>query len=269
MQKSIVKRKLADGGLVLVPKVCFMDPNIVEMLGLLGFDSVWICNEYKAIDPTTLENMVRAGRAAGIECVVRTGANSGDDFSRFLSMGANGLMIPHVKTVKQARRVVSRVKYPPVGRRELENINADGDYGLLPLDEYLMAANRETLIVLQIEDMKAVGRVDEIAEVEGVDVLFVGPGDLSLSLGVPGQYNHPKVIKAVRRVVKACEANGLVCGTPAINPEHCKFLIDQGVRYLTDGSDWRVLLGGFQQSKKDYAKLGFSFRPNGAGIDGR
>ena len=264
MQKSIVKRKLADGRLVLVPKVCFMDPNIVEMLGRLGFDSVWICNEYKAIDPTTLENMVRAGRAAGIECVIRTGVNSGDDFSRFLSMGANGLMIPHVKTAKQARRIVCRVKYPPLGKRELENINADGDYGLLPLDDYLKAANRETLIVLQIEDMKSVKWVDEIAEVKGVDVLFVGPGDLALSLGVPGECSHPKVIKAIRRVVKACEANALVCGTPAINPEHCRFLIDQGVRYLTDGSDWRVLLAGFQQSKKDYAKLGFLFRPSGA-----
>lgn len=263
MQKSIVKRKLADGGLVLVPKVCFMDPNIVEMLGLLGFDSVWICNEYKAIDPTTLENMVRAGRAAGIECVIRTGVNSCDDFARFLAMGANGLMIPHVQTAKKARQIIRRVKYPPLGERELENINADADYGLMPLEDYLNAANRETLIVLQIEDMKSLKRVDEIAEVEGVDVLFVGPGDLALSLGVPGQYKHPKVIKAVRRVVKACEANGLVCGTPAINPEHCKFLIDQGVRYLTDGSDWRVLLGGFQQSKKDYAKLGFSFRTNG------
>ena len=262
MQKSIVKRKLADGGMVLVPKVCFMDPNIVEMLGLLGFDSVWICNEYKAIDPSTLENMVRAGRAAGIECVIRTGVDSEDDYSRFLSMGANGLMIPHVKTAKKARRVVRRVKYPPLGRRELENINADADYGLMPLDDYLRTANRETLVVLQIEDMKSVNRVDEIAEVEGVDVLFVGPSDLALSLGVPGEYRHKKVLKAVRRVVKACEANGIVCGTPAINPEHCKYLIDQGVRYLTDGSDWRVLLAGFKQSKKDYAKLGFCFQPN-------
>ena len=228
MQKSLVKQKLAEGQLVLVPKVCFMDPNIVEMMGLLGFDCIWICNEYKAIDPTTLENMVRAGRATGTECVIRTGANSFDDLARFLSMGANGLMIPHVQTAEHARRAVDRIKYPPLGHRELEDVNADADYGLMPLDEYLKAANDETVVVVQIEDMEAADNVEEIAEVAGIDVLFVGPADLALSLGVPGQVRHPKVLEVIRRVVRACEANHLVCGTPALDPEHCQLLIGQG-----------------------------------------
>jgi 2-keto-3-deoxy-L-rhamnonate aldolase RhmA len=260
MQKSIVKEKLAAGRLVLVPKICFMDPNIVETLGLFGFDCAWICNEYKAIDPTVLENMVRAGRASGIECIIRTGVNSFDDFSRFLAMGANGLMIPHVQTPQHARRAVDGIKYPPLGHRELEDINADANFGLMPLNEYLKAANDETVIVVQIEDMEAIERVEEIAEVQGIDVLFVGPADLALNLGVPGQCKHPKVLDAIRRVIKACEARNLVCGTPAIDPEHCKRLIDEGVRYLTDGSDWRMLTDGFRRTKETFGKLGFSFR---------
>lgn len=261
MQTSIVKKKLAEGKPVLVPKVCYLDPNIVEMLGLLGFDSVWLCTEYRAIDPSMLENLVRAGRAAGIECVVRTGMNGLDDLARFLSMGANGIMVPHVRTVEQARRAVERIKYPPIGRRELENIYADADFGLMPLDEYLKAANQQTLVVIQLEDMQAIEQADEIAQVEGVDVLFIGPSDLALALGVPGQHKHPEVIRAIRSVVKVCQAKGLVCGTPALDPNHCRFLIDEGVRYFTDGSDWRLLLQGFRQSKDIFGPLGFTFQP--------
>jgi 4-hydroxy-2-oxoheptanedioate aldolase len=261
MQTSVVKRTLAEGKPVLVPKVCYTDPNIIEMLGLLGFDSVWLCNEYRAITPSTLEHLVRAGRAAGIECIIRTGINSHDDLARFLCMGANGLMVPHVRTADQARRAVERIKYPPLGCRELEDIHADADFGLMPLDEYLRAANDQTLIVVQLEDIDAVERADEIAQVDGVDVLFVGPGDLALALGVPGQCKHPEVVRAIRSVVQVCRARGRVCGTPALDPDHCRFLLDEGVRYFTDGSDWRLLLAGFRQVKEVFGPVGFAFRP--------
>ncbi|HBO42541.1 MAG TPA: hypothetical protein DD670_01120 [Planctomycetaceae bacterium] len=260
MQTSIVKKKLAEGKPVLVPKVCYLDPGIVEMLGLLGFDSVWLCNEYRAIDSSKMEHLVRAGRAAHIECVVRIGAGGLDDAVRFLGMGANGIMIPHVQSVDQARLAVDRLKYPPVGHRELENINADADFGLMPLDEYLRAANEETLLVVQLEDAAAIERADEFAQIEGIDVLFVGPADLSLALGVPGQLKHPKVVEAIRHVVAACQKHGCVCGTPALDVEHCRSLTDAGVRYFTDGSDWRHLIGGFRQTKQDFGQIGFHFR---------
>jgi 4-hydroxy-2-oxoheptanedioate aldolase len=261
MQTSLVKKKLAQGKPVLVPKVCYVDPNIVEMLGLLGFDSVWLCNEYRAICPATLEGMIRAGRAAGIECIVRTGMNSLDDLARFLGMGANGIMVPHARSVKQVRRAVNRIKYPPIGRRELECINVDADFGMMPLEEYLQHANEETLVVVQLEDAEAIENAEEFAQVEGVDVLFVGPGDLALALGVPGQQKHPKVVQAIRHVVQVCRDHGRVCGTPALDPDHCRFLIDEGVQYFTDGSDWRLLLAGFRRTKKDFGNIGFSFRP--------
>jgi len=260
VRQSTVKRKLKAGQQVLVPKVCYLDPNLVEMLGLLGFDCVWICSEYKAICPTTMENMIRASRAAGMDCVIRTGSNGIDDYARFLSMGANGLMIPHVPNPIQAREVIAHAKYPPLGNRELENVNVDADFGLMPLQEYLATANEETFIVVQIEDVQSVDRVEEIAGVEGIDVLFVGPADLSLSMGIPGQTRHAKVLEAIRRVAKACEANGIACGAPAINPEHCELLLHEGVRYLTGGSDWRILLRGFREMRHQYGQLGFTFR---------
>ncbi|MBN2022205.1 MAG: hypothetical protein JW809_05380 [Pirellulales bacterium] len=261
MQPSIVKKKLAQGKPVLVPKVCYLDPHIVELLGLLGFDSVWLCNEHRAITPSMMEHLVRAGRAAGVECVVRTGVNGLDDVARLLGMGVNGIMVPHVETVEQARRAVARVKYPPLGARELEAINADADFGLAPLEEYLRKANEETLVVVQLENPEAIEQAEEIAQIGGIDVLFVGPSDLALSLGVPGQHKHPDVVRAIRSVVRACESRGPVCGTPALDAEHCRFLLDEGVRYFTDGSDWSLLVSGFRRVKETFGNVGFSFRP--------
>jgi 4-hydroxy-2-oxoheptanedioate aldolase len=261
VQTSIVKRKLADGKPVLVPKVCYLDPAIVELLGLLGFDSVWLCNEYRAIDASVMEHLVRAGRAAGIECVVRIGMNGLDDIARLLGMGVGGIMVPHVSTPDQARRAVSRIKYPPLGHRGLENVHADADFGLAPLGEYLHQANDETLLVVQLEDKQALRQADEIAQIEGIDVLFVGPADLSLALGVPGQLKHPQVVRAIRSVARVCETHGRACGTPALDFDHCRLLLDAGVRYLTDSSDWHMLVSGFRQVKQDFANLGFTFRP--------
>ena len=243
-----------------MPKVCFVDPNIVEMLGRMGFDGIWICTEYKAISPDTLENMVRACRTAGVDCIVRTGVQSTDDLPRFLSMGVNGLMIPHVEDPESIRRVIDRVKFPPLGHRELEAVNADADFGLMPLEDYLRFANDNTFVVAQLESIEAMDRAEEIASIEGVDVVFVGPGDLALSMGIPGQVKHPRIVEAIKRVVQACQPTSAVCGTQAITPEHCRRLIDEGVTFFGDGSDWRALLLTFQKCKEIYGKLGFSFQ---------
>jgi len=260
MQKSIVKRKLKNGQPVLIPKVCFTDPSIVEMLGLLGFDAIWICNEYRPINPSTLEGFVRAARAGGADTLIRIGSNSYDDIVRMLCMGATGLMVPHVGTPEQVRQVVSRAKFPPLGNRELEPIYADGDFGLTSLEEYIEQANDETFIVIQIEDVGALGRVEDMAAIKGIDVLFVGSADLALNMGIPGQVRDQKVLEAIRRVVRACRGRGIHCGAPACDPEHCKRLLDEGVRFLTDSSDWRTLVSGFRQVKETYGKLGLSFR---------
>ena len=260
MQKSIIKRKLRQGELVLMPKVCFVDPSIVEMLGRMGFDGIWICTEYKAIDPSTMDNMVRACRAAGVDCIIRTGVHSDDDLPRLLSMGANGLMIPHVENPESIRRVIARIKFPPLGQRELETVNADADFGLMPLGDYLQFANDETFVIAQVESVEAIEHAEEIASIEGVDVVFVGPGDLSLNMGIPGQVKHARVVEAIKRVVQACKSTNAVCGTQAISQEHCRMLVNEGVKFFGDGSDWRALLVTFQAHIEAYGKLGFSFQ---------
>ncbi|MGD9127981.1 MAG: aldolase/citrate lyase family protein [Planctomycetia bacterium] len=260
IRKSIIKQKLAAGENVLATKIGFNDANLVEMVSMMGFDAIWLCNEYRPINPTTLEDMVRAARTGGADSIVRIGRNCHDIVPLVLSMGANGIMVPRVQTAKQAKKVIDRIKFPPQGKRDFEHIGADADLGLMPSLDFLRESNDQSVVILQIEDKKGMKNLDEIAEVEGIDVLFFGPGDFSLDYGIPCQPKHSKVIKAIDRVVKACEENGLACATPAIDSEHGKFLLDRGVRMLADGSDWGLLVKGFRNIRETYRDIGFRFR---------
>jgi len=259
MRDSIVKKKLRGGEPVFVVKTVFCVPDIVELMGIFGLDCVWICNEHLGIDPSGLREMLRAARAGQIDTVVRTGETSLDDCIRFLEMGATGLMIPHVKTAVQAQEIVERVKFPPLGKRGYDGVSADADFGTLPMTEYLRRSNEQTFLVVQIEDVSAIGQIEEIARVPGVDVVFVGPADLSLDMGIPGQIKDPRILEVVQRVVRACDGNGAVCGTWGGEPEYARRLLDMGVQYFTGLSDNGVLRKGLESFKTHFKPAGFSF----------
>ena len=260
MNNSIIKRKLRNGEPVLVNKICFFNADLVELIGKMGFDCLWICNEHAPIDAALLKDMIRAGRAGGMDCMVRTGASSYDDFIRFLEVGAHGLMIPHLRDAEHAREIVRLAKFPPIGERGIDGVSADADFGLLQTEEYLKQANAETFIVLQIENIHVLDNIEEIAEVEGIDVLFVGPADLSLSMGIPGQVKHPKILKTIERVVKACEGKSVVCGTPHLDAEYCRQLMNMGVKFFTGTSDSSLIRTGFAKQKSILHDVGFTFR---------
>ncbi len=259
MKKSIVKQKLKSNQPALVNKICFSNADLAELIGLMGFDCLWICTEHTSIDASLLKDMIRAGRATGMDCLMRTGQDSYDDFIRFFEMGANGLMIPHLCDAEHAKEIVRRAKFPPIGERGIDGISADADFGLLPTEEYIKQANDQTFIVVQIENKHTLENIESIAKVEGIDVLFVGPADLSLSLGIPDQVKHPKILEIIERVVKACEGTSAVCGTPYIDPEHCKKLMDIGVKFFTGTSDSGILRKGFANFKNDLKNIGFTF----------
>ncbi len=260
MKKSVVKQKLQSGEPVLVNKICFSNADMAELIGLMGFDCLWICTEHTQIDASLLKDMIRAARVSGMDCMIRIGQNSYDDIMRFLEMGANGVMIPHLQDAEHAQEIVRRAKFPPIGERGIDGISADAEFGLMPIEEYVKQANDETFIVVQIENRHTLENIESIAKIEGIDVLFVGPADLSLSLGIAGKVKHPKIFEVIERVVRACEGTSSVCGTPYIDKEYCKKLMDIGVKFFTGISDNRVIREGFGNFKNEIKELGFGFR---------
>lgn len=265
MNPSVVKRKLNAGEPVLAAKVNFMSPAIVEMMGMMGYDCLWLGNEHLSADISRIDHMITAARAAGMDTMLRRNMAGYHELLQPLELGAHGFMIPRVRDLSYLRQVVDMVKFPPVGHRGLDGVNADADFGLKPLDEYLAWANEQTFIVAQIEDASALELVEEVASMPGVDVVFVGHGDLALSLGIPGQLREGRILEAIRRVGRACVAHGKAAGIPSRSPDDAAELMDQGYRFFTMGADYGFVKNGLLAARDAYRRVGFTFRTSAGG----
>src|SRR5246127_528714 len=204
MKENRVKRILSGGGLALGTHVGGLaDPQIVELIGLAGFDAAFIDMEHTTFDLHDVQLAVMAAERVGITPIVRTPGFDPAFILRLLDMGVQGIQVPHVSSVETARAAVKAVRYPPQGDRGMAAGSRAAEYGKIPLVEHMAQSNREILLACMIEDMAAVERIDEIAAVNGVDLLAVGPSDLSRSLGVSGQPDHPRLVAAIERVREA------------------------------------------------------------------
>lgn len=193
--------RLRDRDPVLGLIVKMPNPALVEQARYLGFDLVVIDTEHGAGDDLLLEHHLRAAGSAGIDALVRVGSNSPLDILRALDAGAAGVIVPHVADAAAAGEAVASAHYPPRGRRGLAVSTRGGRYGDEPIDEYLARVAAQTVVVVQVEDEAGVRNAAEVVATPGVDGVWVGPGDLSASLGFPGQGDHPRVRAAVEQVV--------------------------------------------------------------------
>ena len=206
MRENRVKRILREGGLALGTHVGGIpDPQIVEIIGLAGFDAAFIDMEHTSFDLHDVQAMVMAAEHVGITPIVRTPGFDPAFILRLLDMGVQGIQVPHVQNAETAREAVNAVRYPPQGERGMAAGSRAAEFGRIPLVEHMAQSNREILLACMIEDMEAVERIDEIAAVEGVDLLAVGPSDLSRSLGVSGTPDHPRLVAAIDRVRDAAK----------------------------------------------------------------
>lgn len=232
MRENKLKRMFREKRLAVGASAPFYTPEAVEFLGLLGFDFVFIDGEHGPLSPDLCQAMVRAAELTGIEPVVRVPSGDPWVILSYLEVGALTVQVPHVNSADEAKRVVDAVKYPPVGNRGAGSTTRAAQYGLrLGAADYFAAANEQTLAIPMIEEPAGVENVKEIVRVPGLEALFIGSGDLALTMGFPGQRTHPPVLRAIERVRDAALAAGVpvggVGGTAAANNELAK----QGYRF--------------------------------------
>jgi len=214
----------------------------LDALRTAGFDWFMIDTEHAQVNPETLAAMTALLGASGVAPYVRVGDVDQYLIKQALDAGAWGILVPLVGTAEQARRVVSYAKYPPQGVRGAAAAAASR-YGK-ELAQYLRSANETTVVGVQIETEEGLRNVEEIAAVDGVDLLFVGPQDLTLNLGLLDARTHPKVREAMRRVVEAAEKHGKTAGTLVVTPEEKHAAVEIGFRFISLASDVRFLLQG-------------------------
>ncbi len=227
-----MKAKMYAGEPAIGVQVSFFAPQIVEMLGLLGIDWVMLDCEHGSLSDESVEIMAMAALASGTTPIARPRANRPEYILRVLDAGCLGVQVPHVNTADEARAVVESVKYAPLGKRGIAAPRAAG-YGALAggRKEYIEWSNRETLVCVQIEEVEALRNLDQILKVEGIDVFFIGPSDLSQSMGYGDNPGHPEVLKAIQDGFKKILGVGKLAGISG-NDESLKRYADMGVRYL-------------------------------------
>lgn len=252
-----IKARLAEGKVVRVFSLgALIDPRIVEMVALRGgFDAIWMDHEHSGITLEAVENTARAVRAAGLDSFVRLAPTDYASVMRFLEVGAGGIMAAQVRTAEEAERVVTWAKFAPRGRRGLSGGNVDGDYGLIPMAEYTARCNRETFVAIQIENAEALDDLEAIARVPDVDLLFVGPADLSQALGVTGQFDHPRLLEAIERIAKVCAGSGVAWGTVALGRESARWMADRGCRLFELASGVGSIHLGIQAVQARYEEF--------------
>ncbi|MCH2212097.1 MAG: aldolase/citrate lyase family protein [Fuerstiella sp.] len=232
MNVNTTKRKLEAGELVIGSFVYVPSARLTEIVGLLGFDFVVIDMEHGPVDIGMAEDMVRAAEYAEVTPIIRVSHNTGHLILRALDVGALGIHVPEISQVDEAKDMVASSKYGPQGHRGLAGVRASG-YGLKgSMPEYTAAANRETMVIAHIEHIDAANNLDQLLEVEGIDVYYVGPVDLSNSLGVPGKAKDPKVVNCVEDCIKRIVAAGKIAGCIAADVDAARRYTDLGVRYL-------------------------------------
>ena len=232
MIRNRLKEKILAGEPAFGVSVMFPSPQIVEMVGKLGYDWVMIDCEHGSTSPESIEMMALAAETTGITPIARPWTNSAEAILRVMDRGAMGVQVPHVNTADDAKRAVEAVKYYPQGNRGLAAGSRPAEYGFgLSMADYVEEANRETLVCVQLEEEEAIRNVDEILKVEGVDVFFVGPSDLSQSMGYPGRSNVPEVRQAMDDAFAKIVAAGKAAGS-AGNAQATLNYLDKGVLYL-------------------------------------
>lgn len=255
MRKSAVKAKLRKKQPVIGVACHFTDPSVYELTSSVGFDFIWMDLEHHATSVETANHQIRAARIGTSDVMCRPAKGEFMRMGRMLEAGAHGIMYPRCESATEAREVVRWCKFAPLGTRGFDGGNPDMPYCTMNPAEYIRMANEETWIVIQIEDEQALNNVDEIAAVEGVDIIMLGPADYSILGGFPCQFDHPKIDEALSRIAAAANRHGKAWGTPGINLPRVKQLLDRGAMWTTIGCDLIWVKNGLEQAKRDVAAL--------------
>jgi 4-hydroxy-2-oxoheptanedioate aldolase len=224
-------------------------PAVPELLGGLGIDYVCIDQEHSAMGPETVQALVAGAALGGTAAVVRVADATPHHLAAALDAGAAGVLVPRVSSAETARDVVRWSRYPPAGERGLGPGRAAGYGRTIP--ELLARANEEVLVAVQIETRAARDALDEILAVDGVDLVFVGPGDLSASLGLEGGLGDPRLREIVADVLARARAAGRLTGVFALDAASAAGWRADGVHLLLVGSDLGFLAGGVERAWRD------------------
>ncbi len=257
MLAETIKEKLADKKISIGTWMTMAHPSVAEILAMAGYDWVVMDTEHSAVDVSEVLQMLIAIEHRGAVPLVRLAGIDPIQAKSVLDSGAAGVIVPMVNTKADAELCVSMTKFPPMGKRGVGLARAQG-YGM-NFDDYVKRNNSDSLLIVQIEHIDAVNNIEEILSVAGIDGTFIGPYDLSLSLGIPGQLSHPLVKEAKAKVLKSALAKGLAAGIHIVQPataaEEYREAVEAGYTFIAVGADNLFIRDGAKNLYDSIQKL--------------
>jgi len=255
MKKNRVKQALKEGKTVIGTMITeFRTPEIARMMAAAGFDFILIDTEHSSFTLETVVDIVRACRAADLVCLVRVPDAEYHLIARTLDAGADGLTIPRVETRQVVEQIIQAAKYPPWGVRGYGLRTIITNYEKAGVEDWIEWLNENTMIVIQIERKRAIENIDQLVSVRGVDAALIGPNDLSISLGVPGQLDHPKMVEAIQRLVDACNRHNIASGIHIGDMQKLLYWKERGMRMLTYSTDASMIMSAATEAVKELRK---------------
>ncbi len=228
--------KLTKNETVIGPFSKTSDPAMIESMGYAGFDFIIIDLEHGPNSILNAQHLVRAAEIAGAFPIIRVAENNASQIGSALDIGARGIQVPQIDTAHEARQAIEYAKFAPMGKRGVCRFVRAAQYSHTNRFDYFKQAN-ENLLIMQLEGQKALDNIDEIISVTGLDIVFIGPYDLSQSLGFAGEINHPVVINEMKRIIEKCQAKGILTGVFTDQIADARKWIDLGVKYIAYSVD--------------------------------
>ncbi len=223
-------------GVVFGPFSKSTDPAIIESAGYAGFDFIILDLEHGPNSTENLQNLIRAAQVTGMLPIVRVKEKVPSLIGEVLDIGAGGIQVPQISNAGDVREVIKLARFAPEGMRGICCFVRAAGYSSVEKEKYFKEANN-TLIIIQLEGEEAINNIDEILDVEGFDIIFIGPYDLSQSLGVPGEVDHPLVVEKMEQIIKKCNEKGITVGTFTNSKEDAARWMKLGVRYVSYSVD--------------------------------
>ncbi len=236
MRKSRVLRRMRNGEVAVCVKANLNDPRNIELAAMCGVDCIWICMEHVPTDYSYVENAVRAAKNYDTDILTRVAKGSYNDFIRPLEADSTGIMVPHLMSLEEAKKIVYFTKFHPIGRRPIDGGNQDGKYCMVDGNDYIKQANEERFVVVQIEDPEPMAELEEICALPGIDMIFFGPGDFSQGIGAPNDFSNPYLLESRKRIAETARRHGKFAGTVG-GAGNFNDLVEMGYNFISVGAD--------------------------------
>lgn len=259
LRENFLKQKLNSGQVVIGTWSIMSSPMVVDVIASAGVDFIIIDSEHGPVGFETAQSMAMVCESRQVSPVMRVSGINEAEILKALDIGCHCVQVPNVKSAQSVRQVVGFSKYPPIGERGFSPFTRAGQYSHETSPNYTGKANDNTLVAIHIEGKDAVDNIASIVAEPGLDIVFVGLFDLSKSLGIPGQVEHPSVMELLERVVSKASEHGKYVGTIATSHEQSVRYVDMGVKYITYSVDCEIL-------SRSYRAITGRFKTRGACI---